>query len=67
MVHSGKRNDLAVNRTEDDLTDSDYNFMISSNKGTATKVIHKSGNEQYYLQLLKSYSADAQMTKYGEV
>ena len=59
----GKINDLDVNRTEDDLTDSNYNFMTNRIEQTEMKVIHKSGNEQYYLQLLNSYSAHTQMTK----
>ena len=47
-------NDLSVNRTKDDVTDSNYKFMSGQ---TETKVIHKSGNEQH------CYSALAQMTK----
>ena len=52
-----KRNDLSVNRTEDDLTDSNCNFMKEVSGQTETKVIHKLGNELY------CYSALAQMTK----
>ena len=52
-----KRDDLSVNRTKDDLTDSNYKFMKEVSGQTETKVIHKSGNEQY------CYSALAQMTK----
>ena len=36
----GKRNDLDVNRTEDDLTDSNYNFMTNRIEQTEMKVIH---------------------------
>ena len=36
----GKRNDLHVNRTEDDLTDSNYNFMTNRIEQTEMKVIH---------------------------
>ena len=50
MLHSGKRNDLSVNRTEHDLTDSNYKFMKEVSGQTETKVIHKPGNEQCYLQ-----------------
>ena len=35
------------NRTKDDLTDSNYKFMKEVSGQTETKVIHKSGNEQY--------------------
>ena len=49
-----EKNDLSVNRTKDDLTDSNYKFMSGQ---TETNVIHKSRNEQY------CYSALAQMTK----
>ena len=59
MLDSGKQNDLSVNRTEHDLTDSNYNFMKEVSRQTETKVIHKPGNEQYYY----SYSAMAQITK----
>ena len=38
-----------MNRTEHDLTDSNYNFMKEVLGQTETKVIHKQGNEQYYL------------------
>ena len=38
-----------MNRTEHDLTDSNYNFMKEVSGQTETKVIHKQGNEQYYL------------------
>ena len=54
MVDSCKRNDL---------TDSNYNFVKDVSGQTETKVIHKPGNEQYYLQLCTSYSAMAQITK----
>ena len=65
MVDSCKRNDLSVNKTEHDLTDSNYNFMkeVPGHAQTETKVIHKPGNEQYYLQFCNSYSAMAQITK----
>ena len=63
MIDSGKRNDLSVNRTEHDLTDSNYKSMKEVSGQTETKVIHKPGNEQYYLQLSNSYSAMAQITK----
>ena len=41
---------LSVNRTEHDLTDSNYKFMKEVSGQTETKVIHKPGNEQCYLQ-----------------
>ena len=44
-----QRNGLSVNRTEHDLTDSNYNFMKEVSGQTETEVIHKAGNEQYYL------------------
>ena len=50
MLDSGKRNDLSVKRTEHDLTDNTYNFMKEVSGQTETKVIHKPGNEQHYLQ-----------------
>ena len=50
MFDSGKRNDLSVNRTEPDLTDNTYNFMKEVLGQTETKVIHKLGNEQHFLQ-----------------
>ena len=50
MLHSGKRNDLSVNRTEHDLADSNYKSMKEVSGQTETKVIHKPGNEQYYLK-----------------
>ena len=46
-----KRPKCEQNRTEHDLTDSNYNFMKEVSGQTETKVIHKSGNEQYNLQL----------------
>ena len=43
MIDSGKRNDLSVNSTEHDLTDSNYNFMREVSGQTETKVIYKPG------------------------
>ena len=60
MLDSGKRNDLSVNRTEHDLTDSNYKFMKEVSGQTETKVIHKPGNEQHYLQWFNTYLAMAQ-------
>ena len=51
MLHSRKRNDL---------TDSNYKFMKEVSGQTETKVIHKSGNEQYCYSL-------AQMTILNKV
>jgi len=47
------------------LTDSNYKFMKEVSGQTETKVIHKSGNKHFYLTA--TYSALAQMTKYGEM